>query len=144
MKHFILSVSLLLFGVGVACAVPARPISKERLPDAAQQFLQEYFSSEQITSVHEYGPVARRVYEVMLGNATHIEFAANGQWREVESGGALPAGIVPPSIESCAVKRYPSCVIRSVERGRHGWEVGLSNGVELTFDKGLRLIEVDD
>ena len=144
MKHFLLFSFSLLLCVGVACASPARPISKEQLPSEAQQFLQEYFSSAEVTLAREDGPVVRREYEVTLDNGTYIEFSADGQWREVTSRDALPSGIVPRSIESFVAKRYPSQVIYHIERGRRDWEVGLSNGVELTFDRTYRLIDIDD
>lgn len=144
MKHFLLFSFSLLLCVGVACASPAKPISKEQLPAAAQQFLNDYFSSEKITLAREDGPVVRREYEVTLDNGTYIEFSADGQWREVTSRDALPSGIVPRSIETFVSKRYPSQVIYHIERGRRDWEVGLSNGVELTFDRVYRLIDIDD
>ena len=103
MKQFILSFSLLLLCVGVACASPDRPISKEQLPATAQQFLQEYFADVEVTLAHEDGPVVRREYDVTLADGTHIEFSADGRWREVESRGALPQGIVPmPRVFLCA------------------------------------------
>ena len=144
MKHFLLFSFSLLLCVGVACASPTRPISKEQLPAAAQQFLNDYFSSAEVTLAREDGPVVRREYEVTLDNGTYIEFSADGQWREVTSRDALPSGIVPRSIETFVAKRYPSQVIYHIERGRRDWEVGLSNGVELTFDRVYRLIDIDD
>ena len=144
MKHFLLFSFSLLLCVGVACASPAKPISKEQLPAAAQQFLNDYFSSDEVTLAREDGNIMRREYEVTLDNGTYIEFSADGQWREVTSRDALPSGIVPRSIETFVAKRYPSQVIYHIERGRREWEVGLSSGVELTFDRTYRLIDIDD
>ena len=144
MKQFILSFSLLLLCVGVACASPDRPISKEQLPATAQQFLQEYFADVEVTAAHEDGDIVRREYDVMLDDGTHIEFAADGRWLEIESREALPRGIVPPSIVTYTAKHYPSLTIHRIERSRREWEVSLSNGVEIRFNRRFSVISIDD
>lgn len=144
MKQFILSFSLLLLCVGVACASPDRPISKEQLPATAQQFLQEYFADVEVTAAHEDGDIVQREYDVMLDDGTHIEFAADGRWLEIESREALPRGIVPPSIVTYTAKHYPSLTIHRIERSRREWEVSLSNGVEIRFNRRFSVISIDD
>lgn len=144
MKQFILSFSLLLLCVGVACASPDRPISKEQLPATAQQFLHDYFPSAEVTAAHEDGDIVQREYDVMLDDGTHIEFAADGRWLEIESREALPRGIVPPSIVTYTAKHYPSLTIHRIERSRREWEVTLSNGVEIRFNRRFSVISIDD
>lgn len=144
MKQFILSFSLLLLCVGVACASPDHPISKEQLPATAQQFLQEYFPSAEVTAAHEDGDIVQREYDVMLDDGTHIEFAADGRWLEIESREALPRGIVPPSIVTYTAKHYPSLTIHRIERSRREWEVSLSSGVEIRFNRRFSVISIDD
>lgn len=144
MKRFILSFSLLLLCVGVACASPDRPITREQLPAMAQQFLQEYFPSADVTAAHEDGDIVQREYDVMLDDGTHIEFAADGRWLEIESREALPRGIVPPSIVTYTAKHYPSLTIHRIERSRREWEVSLSNGVEIRFNRRFSVISIDD
>lgn len=144
MKQFILSLSSLLLCMGVACASPDRPISKEQLPAEAQQFLQEFFSDSEVMLVLEEGTAIRREYDVTLANGTHIEFSADGRCIEVESREALPRGIIPPSIQTYVSKYYPTHEITRLERSRREWEVRLSNGVDITFDRGFRVIEIDD
>ncbi|MBO5687726.1 MAG: PepSY-like domain-containing protein [Alistipes sp.] len=144
MKQFILSFSLLLLGVGAVLAGPDRAITREQLPATAQQFLQEYFPKAEVTAAHEDGHIVQREYDVMLDDGTHIQFAADGRWLEVESRGALPRGIVPPSIVTYTAKHYPSLTITRIERSRREWEVGLSNGVEIKFNRRFSVISIDD
>ena len=144
MKQFILSFSLLLLCVGVACASPDRPITREQLPAMAQQFLHDYFLSAEVTAAHEDGDIVQREYDVMLDDGTHIEFAADGRWLEIESREALPRGIVPPSIVTYTAKHYPSLTIHRIERSRREWEVTLSNGVEICFNRRFSVISIDD
>lgn len=144
MKRFISFLFVLLLCVGAACASPDRPISKEQLPATAQQFLQEYFADVEVTLAHEDGDIVRREYDVMLDDGTHIEFAADGRWLEIESREALPRGIVPPSIVTYTAKHYPSLTIHRIERSRREWEVSLSNGVEIRFNRRFSVISIDD
>ena len=144
MKQFILSFSLLLLCVGVACASPDRPITREQLPAMAQQFLHDYFPSAEVTAAHEDGDIVQREYDVMLNDGTHIEFAADGRWLEIESREALPRGIVPPSIVTYTAKHYPSLTIHRIERSRREWEVTLSSGVEIRFNRRFSVISIDD
>lgn len=144
MKRFISFLFVLLLGVGAASAAPDRVITREQLPATAQQFLQEYFADVEVTLAHEDGDIVQREYDVMLDDGTHIEFAADGRWLEIESREALPRGIVPPSIVTYTSKHYPSLTIHRIERSRREWEVTLSNGVEIRFNRRFSVISIDD
>ena len=144
MKQIILLFSSLLLAVGVACADNHRPITVEQLPATAQEFLREYFPSAKVVAAHEDGNVMRREWDVILDDDTHIEFAADGQWKDVERREALPRGIVPPSIVTYVAKHYPSLAIYRIERSRREWEVTLSNGVVITFNRRFSVISIDD
>lgn len=144
MKRFISFLFVLLLGVGAASAAPDRVITREQLPAMAQQFLRDYFPSAEVTAAHEDGDIVQREYDVMLDDGTHIEFAADGRWLEIESREALPRGIVPPSIVTYTAKHYPSLTIHRIERSRREWEVSLSNGVEIRFNRRFSVISIDD
>lgn len=144
MKRFISFLFVLLLGVGAASAAPDRVITREQLPAMAQQFLHDYFPSAEVTAAHEDGDIVQREYDVMLDDGTHIEFAADGRWLEIESREVLPRGIVPPSIVTYTAKHYPSLTIHRIERSRREWEVSLSNGVEIRFNRRFSVISIDD
>jgi hypothetical protein len=144
MKRFISFLFVLLLGVGAMSAAPDRVITREQLPAMAQQFLHDYFPSAEVTAAHEDGDIVRREYDVMLDDGTHIEFAADGRWLEIESREALPRGIVPPGIVTYTAKHYPSLTIHHIERSRREWEVTLSNGVEIRFNRRFSVISIDD
>lgn len=110
----------------------------------AQQFLQEYFSDVEVTIALEDGSAMRREYDVTLADGTHIEFTSDGRCMEVESRTALPRGIVPSSIETYVAKHYPTHSILRLEHNRREWEVSLSNGLEITFDRRFRVVSIDD
>jgi hypothetical protein len=41
-------------------------------------------------------------------------------------------------------KKYASTKVVELKREHNEWEVKLSNGLELTFDKQFKLIDIDD
>ncbi len=74
-----------------------------------------------------------------------IEFNGDGEWRDVDAQrSAVPAAIVPNEIKNYVDKNYAGDHIVELKRGRYGWEVKLSRGLELEFDSAFRLTEVDD
>ena len=56
----------------------------------------------------------------------------------------MPAAAVPPQIADVVARLFPGRKIVSIDRGRRDYEVGLDNGLELTFDRKFRLTEMDD
>ena len=58
--------------------------------------------------------------------------------------GEVPAAIVPQAIREQVGRQFPAARIESIDRDRRGFDVGLSNGLELKFDRQFDLVEVDD
>lgn len=82
---------------------------------------------------------------MLLANGTELEFDQAGEWKEVETRTyAVPAAIIPAEIRQQVTAKYPNATIIKISRDRVDYEVDLSNGVELKFDRNTyRLIEVD-
>lgn len=128
-----------------ACASGDKPISKENLPQAAQTFIQTYFSDKAITLVKQDTDVARKTYDVVFADGTEVEFNGKGLWTEVSTKtGAVPQDLVPETIRTFVSGKYAGQTICRIERERAKTEVKLSNGLELTFNKDGRLIDIDN
>jgi hypothetical protein len=81
----------------------------------------------------------------MLANGSKIEFSSKGNWEEIDCRyGEVPAAIVPEPIKDFVAKNYAGEKIVAIERHRNEIEVRLSNRLELTFDKNLNIIDIDD
>ncbi|MCI7167857.1 MAG: PepSY-like domain-containing protein [Bacteroidales bacterium] len=128
-----------------ACASGDKPISKKDLPQAAQTFIQTYFSDKAITLVKQDTDVARKTYDVVFADGTEVEFNGKGLWTEVSTKtGAVPQDLVPETIRTFVSGKYAGQTICRIERERAKTEVKLSNGLELTFNKDGRLIDIDN
>ena len=130
--------------VTMVCAAGERPETKvDQLPHKARTFIGEYFANRNVANVRrEQWPTC---YEVVFADGTKAEFDADGDWMEVNCRReAVPTVIVPQQIRDYVMARYPAQKIVSVSRDRRGYDVELSNGFELGFDRRFRLVDLDD
>ena len=56
----------------------------------------------------------------------------------------MPAGLIPVQIREYVRHNYHDVAYVEYEVGRRTYEVKLSNGMELTFNKNFALIGIDD
>ena len=58
---------------------------------------------------------------------------------------AVPASIVPAQISAYVAKSsFPNQYIKKIERDAYTWEIELSNGIEIKFDREFHVIDIDD
>jgi len=56
----------------------------------------------------------------------------------------VPQAIIPAAIQQYVNKNYPDAKVLQIElTDRKGYDVDLSNGFELEFDKRFNVIEID-
>ena len=57
----------------------------------------------------------------------------------------MRCSIVPTQISAYVAKSsFPNQFIKKIERNSYTWEIELSNGIEIEFDKDFRVIDIDD
>ena len=56
---------------------------------------------------------------------------------------SVPANLVPTKIMYQIKKRYPTQKIIGIETGKEGYEVKLSSGLEIKFNKHFKVVEID-
>jgi len=144
-KLFVTLIALFSIGTFVAVADNDRIIAKESLPRIAQQFISSYFGDVNITYVKEEHGFFEKSYEVVFADGTKVEFARNGEWKEIDCRrSSVPSPIIPDKILKYVKNNYPDAKILQIERDRNDYEVRLSNRLELTFDKAFNIIDIDD
>ena len=86
-----------------------------------------------------------KYYDVIFSNGNNIEFDRNGEWEDIDCKSSfVPNAIVPNKIKSYVSSNYPGMRIIKIDRDRKEYGVDLSNGIELTFDKNFKLIDIDN
>ena len=120
-------------------------ITAKRLPEAAQKFLKSNFAQSKVISATHDRDFGDNDYAVVLDDGTKIEFDASGKWESVKNrNGKLPAGIVPTKIAGYVAEHYPSIGIEKIEHKRYGYEVELTNDLDIKFGADGRFLGIDD
>lgn len=111
-------------------------LQREDLPQAAQDMLTEYFPKAKVGMIKIDKHLLKKTdYDVKLVNGTKIEFNNAGKWTSVDcQTRELPAGLVPKTIKKYVDKNFPDVKMVKIEKKASGYEIGLSDGVELKFN----------
>ena len=121
-----------------------RIITKEQLPAAAQTFIQKTFPKQAIS----YAKIdfdGRKTYEVRLSNGTEVEFDKNGTWDKVDCNySAVPANLVPAAIADYVKTHFAGATIVKIDKERYGYDIEMSNDIDLKFNYQGVLIGMDD
>lgn len=111
------------------------------LPAQARNFVGTHFNGITVTQVRQkYAPDTDGTLYVVFLTGYEIKFDTNGKWTKIEgkNKNALPASLFGPEIP-IAIKTYVATnhtgqSIVEIERKSYGFEVELSNDVELKFN----------
>lgn len=141
------AVAVLVIAVVVAVNIEyEKPVSQEKLPAAAQSFLEQYYPGGNIALVMKSLDDMKVTYETIYTDGVRVEFDRRGEWKKVGSGlSPVPQDLIPPQITAYLSANFPALDVVKIERDRKEWEVKLSNRMELTFDsRTFALTDVDD
>lgn len=146
MKKFLLALVAVLGLSGAACARDVYSRDASSLPLAAQEVVTRNFKGKVsvIKIDKELGFVSD--YEVVLTNGAEIQFDRNGNWESIEMpvNKSVPNGLVPKGVNQFVRENHKGLKIVGLERDRRGYEVQLSNGVEMKFDRQGNFQRYDD
>lgn len=91
--------------------------------------------------------------DVTLSDYTQIGFDGNLfgklEWDEVDCrhaslSTAVPAALVPAEISSYVNRINGGQSITKIAKDNRGWDIELSNGIEIEFDKRFNVVDFDD
>lgn len=108
-------------------------------------FVDTYFPQTTIKRVKLDG----NEYEVKLYDNTEIEFNLSFEWKNIDCEnsqiyGMVPTEIVPAQITAYVTASFPNQHIDQIEKKHNGgWEIELSNGIEIEFDANFNVTEID-
>ena len=122
-----------------------KPIDYEQLPVAAKSFIHSDFPSLSISFITRDADLLDTTYDVHFTNGLKLEFNSKGEWKEISNATALiDTKYIPKEILASIASRWPDAGIKKIERYRQGYEIELTNRLELKYDKHFRLVEIDD
>ena len=128
----------------VANAGNDKPISVNALPAKAKILLNNHFNGQKVMlATIELGVVSRN-YDVVLQNGTKLEFDKKGNLKEIDcKQGIVPALLIPQAIKNYLKDNYAGQSVKKIEMNKNEYEVELTNGLDLTFNKHFQLIDID-
>ncbi len=135
--------------VAVSTAASAKDVYTHdvtMLPVAAQITIADNFTSgvSMIKIDKDFGHISD--YEVTMSDGTEISFDRNGVWDNVDAKkqGTVPPALVPEIISDYIKANQSGQSVVSIDRDRSGYEVELSNGVEIKFSRQGKFMHYDD
>lgn len=147
MKTFQTLLLTLAMGLTMNLSVLAdndKPITVKQLPAVAQRMIQTHFGGQKVSFAKCDREVFGNEYDVIFTSGHKVEFDKNGRWTHVSCRkGSVPSKLVPAAIRSYVGRNYRGARIVEIDRERSGYEVELSNGVDLKFNKNGKLTKVD-
>lgn len=134
----IMSVSIM------ACSSKTVQRDMSQMPESAQNIVNTNFKSKVASVETETNVIGATEYEVRLADGTEIQFL-NEEWDEVSvpAGQSVPEYFVIEPIRTFVTQNQPGVVIVSIDRKNNGFEVELSNGIEIKFDTAGNFIKYD-
>lgn len=116
---------------------------------AINGFVATYFPNSQIVANIKDG----LDYTVTLDDYTTIDFDGglfgSPKWEEVDCKHAaaqtmVPSALVPTEIANYVSRLHNDLPIVKLSKQTRGWEIELSNGIEIEFDKRFNVIDFGD
>lgn len=128
----------------VANAGNDKPINVNELPAKAQTLLSKHFKGQKVMLATIESGVVSRSYDVVLRNGTKLEFDKKGNLTEIDcKQGIVPSQLIPQPIKNYLKENYRVEAVRKIEWNKKEYEVELTNGIDLTFNKHFQLIDID-
>ena len=139
-KYFLLMAMVMTMSLTMSADDDDRVITFSQLPEAAQTFLKAHFG----TKVPLLVTADWDDYTIRYESGEKIEFNRSGDWKDIECyNSKVPNEAVPAQISSYISQTYPGKSVIKIERHRSVYEVKLSNGMEIEFNRNFQLIGVD-
>ena len=122
-----------------------KPIQVTEMPKAAQEFIKSHFANQSVAMAKVETEFMDKSYDVIFTNGDKVEFDKKGKWTNVDCKHTqVPVAIIPTAIQQYVAKQYPDAKVLQIElTDRKGYDVDLSNGFDIEFDKKFRVVDID-
>ena len=121
-----------------------KPIKVTDLPVRAQTVLSQHFNGQKVSFATIESGLIDKSYDVVLQNGTKIEFDKKGNVTEIDcKQGTVPVKLIPQAICAYLQNNQAGQTVRKIELNKNEYEVELSNGLDITFNKHFQVIDID-
>lgn len=85
-------------------------------------------------------------YEVILNDGTEISFDTKGNWKNVETNKekSVPSAFVPEGVRKYVAANHKGQRVVGIEKEHKGYDVELSNGIDMKFSLDGQFLRYDD
>lgn len=146
MKKFVLALIVALGFGATAIASDTYAHDASVLPQSAQTVIANNFKSKvSVVKIEkDFGRVSE--YDVTLNDGSEISFDRHGNWKDVEvnASKSVPSSIVPDGVKIYVTSKHAGQRIVGIEKKRNGYDVELSNGVDIKFNKEAQFVRYDN
>ena len=146
MKKFLIALFVIIGFSAASFAKDNYAHDASVLPKGAQATLAKNFKSKVslVKIDKDFGRISE--YEVIMSDGSEVTFDKDGNWKDVEVNvsKSVPSGFILPTIAGFVKSNHKGQRIVGIEKNRSGYEVELSNGVEMKFDKQGNFVKFDD
>ena len=145
MKKLFLTLALM---IGVIVGVSAKDTyahDASVLPESARTTISNNFKAGVSLVKIDKGIGGIHEYEVILTDGSEISFDKNGNWDNVETSKnkSVPDGFIPAGVKNYVAKNHAGTKIVGIDKERNGYEVELSNGIDMKFNKSGQFVRYD-
>lgn len=118
-------------------------VGYDQLPQDAKVFISEYYEGVSVSRIEKDIDFEDIEFVVYLSNGHEVTFNSHGEWNDVEApmGQTVPAGIVPAAIADYVAVNYPDWGINEISKNAAGYEVELTDGLDLSFDTAGNFVD---
>ena len=136
----------LICAAGAMCAFADEIVQDAKvLPEPARAYIAANFPKAQISFVKiDRKGTFIEDYTAILADGANIEFTPAGEMKEVKNFAGVPASVVPAKISEYVAKTYAGAKIIKLKKKVGGFEVKLTNSLELIFSPNGDFLGVDD
>ena len=116
-------------------------VAFDQLPQAAQALLKQHFASKVPLVI----TVDRDDYTIVYESGEKVEFDKQGNWKEINCRTSqVPAELIPEQIKAHVRTTFAGATIVSLDRDRRGYDIKLSNGLDVEYNRAFQVVEIDD
>lgn len=147
MKKLMVLMLAAIIGIGTSFARDRVTSDSNVLPAPAKEILNKHFPKVGVNHIKIDQNLVGQVddYDVILNDGSEVEFDRNGNVKSVDCGStSVPEALVLKPIRDYVAKNFKGAKIVGIETNRKSYEIELSSGMELKFDRSGAFLKIDD